>query len=46
MGESDDMVNYCFPIQWPGDRERRASYIGEWLKTRPAFWPDDMSLPG
>jgi hypothetical protein len=25
--ESDDVVNYCFPTQWPGDRERRARII-------------------
>jgi hypothetical protein len=22
--ESDDVVNYCFPMNWPEDRERRA----------------------
>jgi hypothetical protein len=26
--ESDDVVNYCFPKEWPTDRERRARYIG------------------
>ena len=26
--ESDDVVNYCFPKEWPADRERRARYIG------------------
>jgi uncharacterized protein HemY len=31
--EGDDVVNYCFPTTWPADRERRARYIGEWLKT-------------
>ena len=31
--ESDDVVGYCFPIEWHADRERRARYIGEWLKT-------------
>jgi uncharacterized protein HemY len=35
--ESDDMVNYCFPRQWPSDRERRARYIGEWLKTETRY---------
>jgi hypothetical protein len=34
--ESDDGVNYCFPKEWPADRERRARYIGEWLKTEAA----------
>jgi uncharacterized protein HemY len=31
--ESDDVVNYCFPKDWPTDRERRARIIGEWLTT-------------
>jgi uncharacterized protein HemY len=31
--ESDDVVHYCFPTTWPTDHERRARYIGEWLKT-------------
>jgi hypothetical protein len=22
--ESDDVVNYCFPKEWPADREQRA----------------------
>ena len=38
--EPDDVVNYCFPKDWPSDRERRARVIGEWLKTegpRPEF---------
>jgi hypothetical protein len=35
--ESDDVVNYCFPTQWPSDRERRARYIGEWLKTEARY---------
>jgi len=30
---SDNVVKYCFPTTWPTDRERRARYIGEWLKT-------------
>jgi hypothetical protein len=34
--ESDD-VNYCFPTQWPAERERRARYIGEWLKTEARY---------
>jgi hypothetical protein len=32
--ESDDVVNYCFPKDWPIDRERRARTIGEWLTTQ------------
>jgi uncharacterized protein HemY len=35
--ESDDVVNYCFPKEWPADRERRARYIGEWLKTEARY---------
>jgi hypothetical protein len=29
--ENDDVVNYCFPKDWPTDRERRARIIREWL---------------
>ena len=35
--ESDDVVNYCFPKDWSADRERRARYIGEWLKTEARY---------
>ena len=35
--ESDDVVNYCFPMNWPEDRERRARIIGEWLKTEACY---------
>ena len=35
--ESDDVVNYCFPKDWPADRERRARYIGDWLKTEACY---------
>ena len=35
--ESDDVVNYCFPQQWPADRQRRAHVIGEWLQTEARF---------
>jgi uncharacterized protein HemY len=35
--ETDDVVGYCFPTEWPADRERRARYIGEWLKTEARF---------
>jgi hypothetical protein len=31
--ESDDVVNYCFPKEWPAVRERRARIIGTWLTT-------------
>jgi uncharacterized protein HemY len=39
--ESDDVVNYCFPKNWPEDRERRARIIGEWLKTEARFLAPD-----
>jgi uncharacterized protein HemY len=35
--ESDDVVNYCFPQNWPADREQRARVIGEWLQTEARF---------
>ena len=35
--ESDDVVKYCFPKEWPADREQRARYIGEWLKTEARY---------
>jgi hypothetical protein len=36
-GESDDVVNYCFPKTWPNDRELRARIIGEWLTTEASY---------
>jgi hypothetical protein len=35
--ETDDVVNYCFPKDWPDARERRARYIGEWLKPEARY---------
>ena len=35
--ECDDVVHYCFPTTWPTDRDRRARYIGEWLKTEARY---------
>jgi uncharacterized protein HemY len=35
--ESDDVVHYCFPKDWPEDREQRARIIGEWLETEARF---------
>jgi hypothetical protein len=32
-----DVVGYCFPTEWPADREQRARYIGEWLKTEARY---------
>jgi hypothetical protein len=34
---SDDVARYCFPKDWPADREQRASIIGEWLQTEARF---------
>jgi hypothetical protein len=31
--ETEDVANYCFPKDWPIDRELRAAVIGDWLKT-------------
>ena len=30
--ESDDVLNYTFPKDWPTDREVRARIIGGWLQ--------------
>jgi hypothetical protein len=35
--ESDDVVNYCFPKDWPADHEQRARYIGTWLATEARY---------
>ncbi len=35
--ENDYVVNYCFPKNWPADREQRARIIGEWLRTEARF---------
>ena len=35
--KSDDVARYCFPKDWPADREQRASIIGEWLKTEARY---------
>jgi hypothetical protein len=32
--ESDDVANYCFPKNWPADREQRARIIGECCRPR------------
>jgi len=26
--ESDDVANYCFPKEWPANREQRADIVG------------------
>jgi hypothetical protein len=35
--ESDDVTRYCFPKDWPADREQRANIIGEWPQTEARF---------
>jgi hypothetical protein len=35
--ESDDVLNYTFPKDWPTDREVRARIIGEWLQTEARY---------
>jgi uncharacterized protein HemY len=35
--ESDDVANFCFPKQWPEDREVRARIIGDWLQTEAHY---------
>ena len=32
-----NVTNYCFPTTWPTDREQRARYIGEWLKSEARY---------
>lgn len=34
--ESDDVANYCFPKEWPANREHRANIV-EWLQTEARF---------
>jgi hypothetical protein len=35
--ESDDVLNYTFPKNWPEDREVRARTIGDWLQTEARY---------
>ena len=35
--ESDYVVNYCFPEDWPTDREVRARIIGGWLQAEAQY---------
>jgi uncharacterized protein HemY len=35
--DSDDVANYCFPKEWPANREQRALIIAEWLQTEARF---------
>jgi hypothetical protein len=43
--ESDDVVNYCFPMTWPTDRERRARYMASGSRPRRVIWPRDRTPP-
>ena len=35
--ESNDVASYCFPKEWPANREQRADIIGEWLQREARF---------
>ena len=35
--ESDDVLNYTFPKDWPTDREVRARIIGGWLQAEAQY---------
>ena len=35
--ESDEVANYCFPKNWPEDRDQRARIIGDWLRAEARF---------
>jgi hypothetical protein len=35
--ESDDVVNYCIPKEWPADHDQRARIIGTWLQTEARY---------
>ena len=35
--ESDDVLNYTFPKDWPADREVRARIIGGWLQAEAQY---------
>jgi len=35
--ESDDILNYTFPKDWPTDREVRARIIRDWLQSEARY---------
>jgi hypothetical protein len=35
--ESDEVVGFSFPKNWPQDRDQRARIIGEWLRDEARF---------
>jgi hypothetical protein len=35
--ENDDVANFCFPKDWPDDRQLRAAVISDWLQTEVSF---------
>ena len=40
--ESDDVANYCFPKEWPANREQRA-FMAIGYKLRRGIWVDEHS---
>ena len=43
--ESDDVANYCFPKEWPANREQRADIVGAWAANGgPLPWRTQASL--
>jgi uncharacterized protein HemY len=38
--DSDDVTNYCFPKEWPANREQRATIIAQWLQMEARFLGD------
>jgi hypothetical protein len=39
--ESDDVVNYCFPKNWPEDRNGAPASSASGSKPRRVIWPRD-----
>jgi hypothetical protein len=35
--QSDEVVGYSFPKNWPQDRDQRAKIIGDWLRDEARF---------
>jgi hypothetical protein len=40
--ESDDVVNYCFPISWPVDLSNARASSANGCRPRHAFWPEGL----
>jgi hypothetical protein len=43
--ESDDVVNYCFPMNWPEDRNGPPASSASGSKPRRVIWPRDRPPP-